>query len=312
MTLLIDASDNVVASILFVDTGNSLRVLFFFQFTSIFFFLCTIKPMFRAFTDPLFLADYNVLSAWIFSFTSNLWCIFTYFTERKKETRQIKSPVADELATDKENVKKGEEANKKPLVEILQNCQDKSEQSKFKEAIEPVKPNTAEITDQQAKIVEQKNESNDYQQLESIVKEGDMIIDHDKKLLHVNSVKNNYLDKKMKADKLAKPMQKNNILEIKTTESKSIKTKQVPIKEILKTQDNKDKETTSNKITITELPKSKDKSEKKVEDAKGKDKGNETKKGEKDYSKGNDAASASSSQGSGDPQQYSERKLTHV
>ncbi|XP_026316619.1 reticulocyte-binding protein 2 homolog a [Hyposmocoma kahamanoa] len=233
--------------------------------------------------------------------------------DRKNEKRQMKSPVVDELASDKENVKKAEEANKKPLIEILESYQDNPKDPKTTEETESVDLKTVKITNKQDK----KSENNDYQQPEGVVREGDTIIDHDKKLLHdlsnennrdITSQLNKKSDENKKADNLGKPMKKINILEIKATESKSIKTKQVPIKEISKTI-RKDKEQISKNIMVTEMPKTKNDSKKNVKDENQKEKSKETKKEEKDASKGNDAPSAAGSQGSGDSQQSPESQI---
>lgn len=229
----------------------------------------------------------------------------------------MKTLVADELASDKENIKKGEEASKKPLIEILETCQDKPNDLKTKEETEPVDLKTIEVTNKQAETILQKSENNDYQQPEGIIREGNIIIDHDKKLLRNLPKENNrdnisQLNNKSNENKttenFGKPMRKINILEIKATESKSINTKQVSIKEISRTisEDNKDKKKIGKNIMVTEIPKAKDNSEKKVKDEKEKDKDKKTKKEEKDSLRGNDAASASGSQGSGDSQQCTE------
>lgn len=229
----------------------------------------------------------------------------------------MKSPVVDELASDKENIKKGEEANKKPLIEILEIYQNKPENTKTEEEREPVKPKTFGITNKQSEEMMQKSKNNDYQQPEGIITEGHLIIDHDKKLLKDLLEENsrgstsqlNNKSNENKTGNLEKPMKKQNILEIKATDSKSIKTKSVCIKEILKTipKDSKDEEQINKNITVTEIPKSKDDSEKKVKAEKGGNKGKETKKEEKDSSKGNDTASVSVSHRTGDSQQPSER-----
>lgn len=241
------------------------------------------------------------------------------FTDRKKEKRQIKSPVVDELASDKENVKKGEEANKKPLIEILESYQDKPETPKIEEKTKTVEPKIIELTNdnKQDKGVVQISENNEYQQPEGIIREGDKIIDHDKKLLrdlsndnNKDKQQNNNSNENKKDDNLLKPMKKINILEIKATEV-SIKTKQVSLKEFSKTvpKNNRDNEQIRKNTTVTEIPKAKDNSEKKVktENRKDKEERQETKKEENESSKGNDASSASGSHGSGDSQQPSER-----
>lgn len=243
------------------------------------------------------------------------------FTDRKNEKLQIKSPVIDELASDKENVKKGEEANKKPLIEILETYQDKLEKHKIDGDTKSEEPKIIELTNnnnKQDEEIVQKSDNNDYQQPEGIVREGDTIIDHDKKLLRYlsnesntdnTSQQNNKSNENKKDENLEKPMKKINILEVKATDSKSIKTNQVCIKETSKTipKDNKDNEQKTKNITVTEIPKTRDESENKVKSEKGKDEGKETKKEENYSSQGNDTASASRSHGSGDSKQSSER-----
>lgn len=226
----------------------------------------------------------------------------------------MKSPVVvDELSSVKENIKKGEEANRKPLIEILETYQDKPEYPNIEGKPESVQQKILEITTKQSEGILKPFENNDYQQPEGIVREGVTIIDHDKKLLR-NLSNETYTEttsqqnENKKVENVGNPMKKIKILEIKATESKPIKTKQVSIKELSNTipEENKHKEQIRKNIPVTEIPKSKENSEEKVKAEKGKDNGKGTKKGGKDSSKGNDAASASGSYGSGDSQQSSE------